>query len=308
MRSIGESMAQAGDEAGPLGLPAWKTWVSAGSAVLLGVAFIIAGVWKITDPIAASVRLVQAQVPAALGLPAAIGFGIAETLAGVLLLAPRLRRWGAWLTAALLVAFMVYIALFYNVLRGQECNCFPWIERAVGPAFFIGDAVMLLMAGLAGWWAGPARGLRSAAIVFAAVCVFAGVSYGVVAARGAAVIAPEFVTVDGQPFPLREGRVFLYFFNPECLHCATVAGELGRLDWGHTRLVAVATQMPEFGREFLVSSGLPAALTADVDVLKEVFSFVDVPFGVAVESGRQRSAFISFDGAPEALRKLGFVR
>jgi uncharacterized membrane protein YphA (DoxX/SURF4 family) len=301
-------MAQAENDAGPLELPSWKAWLSTGSAVLLALAFIIAGVWKITDPLAASVRMVQAQVPPVLGLPAAIGFGISETFAGVLLLVPQLRRWGAWLTALLLVAFMVYIALFYNVLRGEECNCFPWVQRAVGPVFFIGDAVMLLMAGLAGWWARPSRGLRCAAIVLGAVCVFAAVSYGVVAARGASVIAPEFVTVNGEPFALRQGRVFLFFFNPECLHCNAVARDLGTLTWGQTRIVAVSTQMPEFGQDFLDSTRFRGVLTSDVEGLKKTFSFVDVPFGVALENGRQRAAFTTFEGAAAALRKLGFVQ
>ncbi len=45
---------------------------------------------------------------------------------------PRFRRWGAWLTGLLLVAFMLYIGYYYNVLRGAECSCFPWLKRAVG--------------------------------------------------------------------------------------------------------------------------------------------------------------------------------
>ena len=134
IRNMSESMAQAESDAGPLELPSWKAWLSTGSAVLLAMAFIIAGVWKITDPLAASVRMVQAQVPPVLGLPAAIGFGIAETFTGVLLLVPRLRRWGAWLTALLLVAFMVYIALFYNVAerRGVQLLSLGSARRGTG--------------------------------------------------------------------------------------------------------------------------------------------------------------------------------
>ena len=305
-----ESMAEADVDAGPVEPAQWKAWLSVGSAVLLALAFIVAGVWKITDPIAAAVRMTQAQLPQTLSLPAALSLGISETFAGVLLLVPRFRRWGAWLAGLLLVAFMVYIGLYYNVLRGEECNCFPWVKRAVGPAFFIGDAIMLLLALLAGWWARPSNGLRHAAIVLGAVCVFALVSYGVTAARLTGVKAPEFITVDGKPFPLGQGRVFLFFFNPQCLHCDHAARELAKLDWGQTSIVAASTQLPQFGPEFLGSTQLRGVLTSDIEPLRKVFSFVDVPFGVALENGRQRASFANFDGKQTAdkLRELGFVK
>ncbi len=307
---MSETTARAGSEAGSRELPSWKTWLSTVSACLLALAFIVAGVWKITDPLAAAVRMVQARVPQILSLPAALGFGISETFAGVLLLVPRFRRWGAYLAALLLVAFIIYIGLFYNVLRGEDCNCFPWLRRAVGPAFFIGDAIMLLMALAAGWWARPSHGLRNASIVLGAVCVFAAVSYGVTAVRQTSVRAPDSITVNGKPFPLHQGRVFLFFFNPECLHCDHAARELAKLNWGQTAIVAVATQEPEFGPEFLSSAQLHGVLTPDVEVLRKTFSFVDVPFGVALENGRQRAVFTTFDSPEpaEILRKLGFVR
>jgi hypothetical protein len=249
-------------------------------------------------------------VPQVLSLPAALAFGISEAFAGVLLLVPRFRRWGAWLTGLLLVAFMIYIALYYDVLRGEECNCFPWVKRAVGPAFFIGDAIMLLFAAAAGWWARPSRGLRNALIVFGAVCVFAGVSYGVVAARQTSVTAPESIIVDGRPFPLRQGRVFLFVFNPECLHCDYAARELAKLNWGQTSIVAVTTQTPEFGQDFLNSTGLPGRLSSDTGTLAKTFSFAGVPYGVALEDGRQRAVFTGFEPQPTVaeLRKLGFVK
>jgi hypothetical protein len=202
------------------------------------------------------------------------------------------------------------MGLFYSALSGEECNCFPWIKRVVGPAFFIGDAIMLLLALAAGWWARPSQGLRNAMIVFGAVCVFAGVSYGVIAARRNLVSAPDSVMVDGKPFPLHRGRVFLFFFNPECLHCSHAAQDLAKLNWGQTSIIAVTTQTPEFAKEFLDSTGLPGRLTTDVEELRKAFSFVAVPFGVALENGRQREAFTSFDpqATATALRKMGFVK
>jgi uncharacterized membrane protein YphA (DoxX/SURF4 family) len=304
-----DSMAHAVDESAPLEWPAWKTWVSAISAVLLAILFIVSGVWKVTDPLAAAVRMAQAKVPNVLSLPTAVGFGIAEAFAGVLLLVPRFRRWGAWLTGLMLVAFLIYIGVLYNDLRGEDCNCFPWVKRAVGPAFFIGDLIMLAMAVLAGWWVRPSHGLRSASIILGAVCVFAFASLGIHLTRQSGAQAPETVMVDGKAFPLREGRVFLFFFNPECSHCNHSATELAKLNWGETKIVGVVTQLPQFGPDFMRETGLKGVITADVNVLKNTFSFVDVPFGVALENGRQRASFPNVDPllAAETLRKLGFV-
>ena len=310
MMDMSETLGQAESEAGPQELPRWKVWFCATSAVLLALTFLASGVWKVTDPIAASVRMTQALIPESLSMPAAIAFGIAETFAGVLLLVPRLRRWGALLAGLLLLAFMVYIALFYNTLRGEDCNCFPWIRRAVGPAFFLGDGIMLLLALAAGWWARPSQGKRTALIVLGAVCVFAAVSYGVNAARQTWVQAPRFTTVDGKPFPLHDGRVFLFFFNPECLHCDHAARELAKLNWGQTKIVAVPTQLAQYGQEFLTSTSMHGAIATDAEPLRKVFSFVDVPYAVALENGHQRAAFTTFEGnePAETLRKLGFVR
>ncbi len=76
-------------------------------------------------------------------MPLVILLGIAEALGGLLVLIPRYRRWGAWLIAALLVAFMGYIGLRYQALVGRDCSCFPWLKRAVNPAFFPEDGAIL---------------------------------------------------------------------------------------------------------------------------------------------------------------------
>ena len=159
----------------------WKLWIGWTAAILTAVLFLVAGLWKLTDPMGAAVRMAQAKLPESLSLVGAIGLGTCETLAGVLVLMPRYRRWGAILASALLLFFMMYIGYFYRDLQGQECSCFPWVKRAVGPAFFIGDAVMLALAALAGIWASRPQGLRTPLIVLAAVAVFAAGSYTVAA-------------------------------------------------------------------------------------------------------------------------------
>src|SRR6185503_17911017 len=133
INNMEDSMAHPPVAAGAVDLPAWKSVIAVVSAVILGFLFIVAGVWKITDPFGAATRMNQALLPAALSLPAALAFGVAETFAGVLLFVPRFRRWGSWLTGLLLVAFLGYFAVNYTALQGQECSCFPWLKRAVGP-------------------------------------------------------------------------------------------------------------------------------------------------------------------------------
>src|SRR6266567_8860208 len=111
----------------------WRTVLNWTAAILISAIFLVAGLWKVTDPSGAAVRLTQAKVPESLSVLAAIGLGTLETFAGVLLLVPRFRRWGAFIGTFLLASFMVFIAIHYNELRGAECSCFPWVKRAVGP-------------------------------------------------------------------------------------------------------------------------------------------------------------------------------
>jgi uncharacterized membrane protein YphA (DoxX/SURF4 family) len=304
-----DSMAQPSDGSPPLLLPQWKNAVALTCAVLLALLFLVSGVWKITDPIRAATLMTQALVPHVLSLPVALVFGIGETFGAVLLLVPRYRRWGAWLVALLLVAFISYFAAFYGRLRGEDCNCFPWVKRAVGPAFFISDTIMLVMAAIAGWWARPSGGARTAAIILGAVAVFAGVSFGIHASRETGLKAPDLITVDNQPFSLQQGRIFLYIFDPECSHCDIAARDMSRYNWGATKVIVVPTAQPQFTGQFLQATNLRALVTYDVEPLRKVFSFVSGPHGIALEDGRQKAAITVFEGnEPETtLRRLGFV-
>lgn len=288
---------------------AWKSVAASISAFVVGLLFITAGVWKITDPYAAAERMRQALVPDLLSLPAAVGFGIAETVAGVWLIVPRFRRWGAWLTGLLLVAFLIYIGVHYGALRGEDCNCFPWIRRAVGPVFFLTDILMLGLATIAGWWARPSLGLRSATMVAGAVMVFALVSLGMAAVRQNTVVAPPSILVEGQPFSLEKGRVLLYFFDPECSHCEQAARRMSRYRWRNVTLISVPTAQPQFAADFIRATGFASRISTDVARLREVFRFTDPPYAVALENGRQRAYLTRFDdGEPQAtLRRLGFV-
>ncbi len=304
------SMAQTHQRLAEFELPGWKTTLSWVSAILLAVLFTVSGLWKLTDAPGAAVRMAQARVPQSLSLAGALGFGIAETFTAVLLLVPRFRRWGAWLGGALLIAFMIFIGIEYNHLVGAECSCFPWVKRAVGPNFFIGDGIMLLLAVVAGAWARPARGVRSALTILGAIAVFAAASYGVVSMRQTGTKAPDTVTVNGQPYSLQQGKILIFYFDPECLHCLDAAKRMAKLNWGDTRIVAVPINVPQFAQGFLDDTHLKAVVSNDLPKLKKIFPFVSAPAGVALVNGREKMALTQFE-EPEpvgTLKKIGFIQ
>jgi uncharacterized membrane protein YphA (DoxX/SURF4 family) len=309
MKIMDDSMAHSGDMLARFELPSWKSWLSWTGALLTSALFLAAGVWKITDAPAFAVRLAQLKVPQDLTLPASVLLGIVETFAAVLIVVPRFRRWGAWLASLLLLVFMVYIGVNYNALHGADCSCFPWLKRAVGPGFFVGDAAMLGLALLAGIWAKRSENLRSAALVLGAVVVFALVSYGVAATHNSGAKAPDTVMVDGKPYSLQQGRTFIYFFNPECMHCLDAAKKLAKLNWDDTRVIGVATEQPRFAHNFMETTGLKGVISTDIELLRKTFPFVDPPAGVALENGRQKASLTHFEGDEPAstLKKLKFV-
>ena len=290
--------------------PGWKTKLSWIAAVLLAVLFLASGLWKIADTQAWAQRITQLMLPGSLGVPLALAVGIAETLGAVLILVPRFRRWGAILIGLLLIAFMGYFAVHYSALRGADCSCFPWIKRAVGPQFFLGDLAMLGLALVAGWWSRPSGTLRSMVVIAGAVAVFALVSYGVNEVRLNGTKAPTSILVDGQPYNIEHGKYFLFFFNPACSHCFESAQRMAKFDWGQTRVVAVPVEMPQYAPQFLTDTGLKAIVTSDFDLLKRTFGYTAYPFGVAVENGREKASLARFDETEPAatLRRLGFVK
>jgi uncharacterized membrane protein YphA (DoxX/SURF4 family) len=295
-----------------LDLPAWKKGIGGVCAVLLALLFFVSGAWKLTDPYLWSQALVEFRMPSALALPGALAAGIAETLGAVLILVPRFRRWGALLIGFLLVVFMLYIGANYSALVGKDCSCFPLVKRTIGPGFFIGDGVMFLMAIVAGMWARSSENLRAALVILGAVIVFGGVSLGVNSARASGLEAPASITVDGKPFSLQQGKVFLFFYDPTCPHCEAAARKMAKLNWKDTSIVAIPTDTPQFAASFLHDTGLKAVTSNDLALLTKTFKFANGPYGVALVRGRQKATVdvgvFEKDGEPAALlHGLGFV-
>ena len=303
-------MAQPRSALAPLEMSGWKTALGWIAAALLFLLFASSGIWKLAAPTAWSMRIAELRFPASLSTAAALAFGIAETAGAVLILIPRFRRWGAILIAILLAGFMGYFALNYNALHGAECSCFPWIKRVVGPEFFIGDGIMLLLAMAAGLWAKPAAGLSTASLILATIVVCAFASYGFDLARQTGTKAPDTIAVNGQPYSIRSGKVFLFFFNPQCMHCYDAAKTMSQYHWRDTRVIGVPVEQPQYADQFLQETGLKAPVTSDFATLKTTFSYTAYPFGVAIENGRERSPITQFEqNEPEStLRKLGFIQ
>ena len=309
MWSMTDSMAHAATAIAPAA-PRWHTALSSIAAVLVAILFYVSGLWKISDPVGAAVRMAQARVPESLSLAGALGFGIVETVAATLLLVPRLRRWGALLTTLLLLAFLAWFAIHYTELRGAECSCFPWLKRAVGPGFFVGDGIMLGLAIAAGLFAPRPHGLRTVGLIAAAVTVFAIVSWGVSTVRQTGTRAPDTVLVDGRPYSLREGKVLLYFFDPQCMHCFDAAQKLAALRWDATRVVGVPISNQQYAGQFVADTGLNMPITTEHATLKTIFPYTAVPTAVALQHGRQVAALVRFEGDEPAatLRRLNLIR
>jgi len=279
----------------------------------LAALFLASGCWKVLDLPSAAERMVQSLVPVSLSVASAMLVGAVETFTAVLLLIPRFRRWGAWLAGLMLVAFMVYVGVYYHRLLGDDCNCFPWIRRVVGPGFFAGDAAMLLLAVGAGWGAQRSRGVKLAAGILAGVAALTLCSYGLSAARRSQIVAPLSVTVDGGRIQsLHRGRVLLYFFDPACLHCLGVAREMAKRDWKSTVLIAIPVVQPQFAKDFLDDAGLKAAVSRDAAKLRRTFIFTDAPYAVALVEGRLAAPFnwgqLEKASFYEEMRKLGFIQ
>ena len=292
-------------------LRGWQKTAAAVAGVLLAIVFFVSGSWKVLEPFQTGELLEQAQVPAGYGTLGAATLGTIELLTAFLLFVPRYRRWGGLLGSALLIFFMGWIGFYYSELAGQECSCFPLIKRSVGPGFFVGDGIMLALGVVASLWSTPVRRFRVPGMAFAALAVLAAVSIGVHAQQRSNVQLPGPVMVDGKPENLATGKVFLFFYDPMCSHCAAAAKFMSTMNWKGTRLVTLPTNVPQFAQEFLQDAGLHASTSPEAAKLREKFKFVDPPFGVALVDGQVKKTFpqTQFNAPlPEAeLRKLGFI-
>lgn len=289
----------------------WAGWLGWAAAIVMAALWFSAGLWKLTDISGWQLKLTQLLVPVQLSLVGTLAVGVAEVVAGVLLLRPAWRRWGGWLSVALLAGFMAYMAVNYQTLQGEDCSCFPWLERAVGPAFFWSDAAMAAVALLAVRFSRPSEDARRAGIAVLAVAAFAAGMLGVDRLQPPPELAGiEPISADGSEYDVREGKVFLFFFNPSCLHCLHAGQTMAKYEW-LVDFIGVPTQDPDWGPGFLQDAGLTGVkLSPDVERLRETFVFEDVPYGAVLEDGAvlERLVFWEEPELSETLRRHAFIK
>jgi uncharacterized membrane protein YphA (DoxX/SURF4 family) len=291
-------------------MPRWKAWIGWTAAFLMAFLWLVAGVWKLTDLSGFQVKLTQMLVPVGLSMPATLALVVSELTAGILLLVPAWRRLGGLVSAGLLLVFMAYVAVNYTALLGADCSCFPWVKRAVGPAFFWSDGAMVALALLAAWFSKPMARLSQSVYAVAGIVAVTGVMFVMnQTAPAAADGLPTTIQAGGAEMPLAKGPVFLYFFNPTCMHCLDAGIAMSKYQWKAT-YVGIPTQDFDFGPQFVGDAGLKdVKLSPDLDRLKAVFPFEDVPYAVALRDGKV-VAQIRFFEEPELggkLREIGFV-
>jgi hypothetical protein len=293
-------------------LDGWKRSLSLVCAILLGLIYLVSGGWKVLSPFRAGELLEQARVPGGWGTVGASVLGSIELFAAFMLFVPRLRKLGALLGSALLVFFICWIGYYYHALVGQECSCFPLIKRTVGPNFFIGDGIMLLLGFIAFLWSPAVRRFRLPAVALATIVVFAAVSWGVAASEHRGIQAPSPIMVDGKPQSIKSGKVFLFFYDPQCMHCDAAARFMSKLNWAGTQVIGIPTTQPQWAASFLHDTGLRAETSLDLDKLRKAFQFVDPPYGVALVDGRAVASYGQAQFTPPQpkadLEKLGFIR
>jgi hypothetical protein len=135
----------------------------------------------------------------------------------------------------------------------------------------------------------------------------------VASTRHTGTLAPASIAAEtGPPISVREGKVFIYFFNPHCLHCLEAGRKLAALDWTGTRFIGVPTESPGAADGFMEKSGLKdkGRVSTDFDALKKLFPFDLPPAAVALENGYEKALLLQFeDQEPGAtLRRLDFAK
>jgi uncharacterized membrane protein YphA (DoxX/SURF4 family) len=293
-----------------LDVPAWKSILGHIAAVLVAIIFLGAGLAKMFMPFQFQTLMEQLLVPTWGSLPLVVTLGILETTAGVLVLIPRYRRIGAMMITALLVIFIGYIGIRYGALVGRDCSCFPWLKRAVNPAFFAEDGAMLVGSLVAWWLSRKGPSLRIPLSTLAGIAVLSAASFGYNTMHQSGIQVPETIAVDGKPYNLHQGRVFMFFYDPSCQHCDQAARHMATYKWkSDVTVIGLPTVNPQWAGSFLHDTKLVAKTSLDTVEMRKLFTFVDPPYGVAIDHGRVKGVVTHYDPPePEGgLRELGLI-
>ena len=86
---------------------------------------------------------------------------------------------------------------------------------------------------------------------------------------------------------------------------------MGTYKWkSDVQVVGVATRVPQWGPQFMTDNNFKGVVTRDLDKLKAAFPYLETPFGVALEGGRELGPVSQYEVGDEprtTLKKFGFV-
>ena len=286
--------------------------IAAISGILLGIIFLVSGGWKMLDPFRTGEVLEQAKVPGGYGALGAATLGALEVFTAFLLFTPRFRRWGGLLGSALMIFFIAWVGFYYPELKGQGCGCFPIIKRTISPMFFVTDGIMLLLGLAAIFWSARVKSYVLPVIALAGLAVISGGNFAWSRSKIVHAQIPNPVIVDGKPADLSKGKVFVFFYDPSCMHCDAAARFMSGFDWTGTRVVSIPTVNPQWAASFLHDTKLQAGTSLELDKMKKAFPFVDPPYGVALKDDVVKETFgqaeFSAPSPKAQLEALGFVK
>lgn len=290
--------------------------VSRIAAIILGLAMLIAGVFKAIDPWTFLGSLPAYGVPEILHYPIVIALPAFEIALGVMLIAGWQLRWAGVASVALIVVFGAAIAYGWGLGDLEECGCFgPFVQRSPGQAL-LQDFGLLILALLTA--ATPAVTMRPLTRrQLGVIGVVGAVALSISAAglaRDTSAVSPEvtemaqLIPSDGpsrspdatgsmaRPSPsdlapdeldLENREYLVYMFHPRCPHCLEASP-------------VIATYSEHFSLPTLVGFTFDA-VPAEVDEYKAKMSG---PFPVYQLPSR---AFVQFTG-DGAVPQLVYVR
>ena len=131
-------------------------------------------------------------------------------------------------------------------------------------------------------------------MILGAVAVFAAVSFGSAYSHLTGLKAPDSIMVDGQPMSLQQGRVFLFFYDPECGTCFAVGKSMAPLKFKATtsRWSASPPSGPQEAASWIRDSGLHIKTSTDAAKLRDIFKFDNPPYAALIERGRQTGVIL----------------
>ena len=290
--------------------------VSRVAGIILGLAMLVAGIFKAIDPWTFLGSLPAYGVPEILHYPIVIALPAFEIALGVMLLAGWQLRWAGIASVALIVVFSAAIAYGWILGDLEECGCFgPFVQRSPGQAL-LQDFGLLILALLA--VAAPAARMRPLTRQQLAVLGVVGVAVLSISAAGMArdtsAVSSDVTDVAqlipseaparasdragsmSRPSPsdlapdeldLENREYLVYMFHPRCPHCQEASP-------------IIATYADHFSLPSLVGFTFDA-VPAEVDEYKAKLA---VPFPVYQLPSR---AFVQFTG-DGAVPQLVYVR